>query len=92
MRNDMKEISSKTIKKWGVVAQLWMVVEECAELTNAISKFERGRVNELSVIEELADVSIMVDQMSFYFGKTEFERIREAKLQRLLDRLSDIAK
>lgn len=90
MKTDMKEISSQTIKKWGIVAQLWMVVEECAELTNAISKFERGRVNELSVIEELADVSIMVDQMSFYFGKTEFESIREVKLQRLLDRLQDI--
>ena len=42
MKTDMKEISSQTIRKWGIVAQLWMVVEECAELTNAISKFERG--------------------------------------------------
>lgn len=86
----MKEISAQTIKKWGINAQLWMIIEECAELINAISKYKRGREDKLSIIEELADVSIMVDQMSFYFGKTEFERIREVKLQRLLDRLQDI--
>lgn len=90
MNIDVKEISSQAIEKWGINAQLWMVVEECAELMNAISKYKRGREDKLSIIEELADVSIMVDQMSFYFDKTEFERIREDKLQRLLDRLQDI--
>lgn len=90
MKIEKDKIYSQAIEKWGINAQLWMVVEECAELINAISKYKRGREDKLSIIEELADVSIMVKQMSFYFGKTEFERIREVKLQRLLDRLQDL--
>lgn len=75
------------ISKWGIDAQLLMVVEECSELLNAIAKYKRGREKESAIIEELADVSIMVDQMSLYFGKSEFYRIKEEKLQRLYKRV-----
>lgn len=81
------DLYKDAISKWGIITQLWMVVEECSELSNAIAKYKRGRNNESDVIEELADVSIMVDQMSLYFGKEEFNRIKEAKLQRLYERV-----
>lgn len=75
------------VSKWGINAQLWMLVEECSELLNAVSKLKRGRVNVFDVIEELADVSIMVDQLSLYYGEAEFNRVKEDKLQRLRKRL-----
>lgn len=81
------DLYKDAISKWGLDAQLWMVVEECSELSNAIAKYKRGRENESAIIEELADVSIMVDQLSLHFGKAEFNRIKEDKLQRLYDRV-----
>lgn len=87
-----KELYSKAIEKWGINAQLWMVVEECSELSNAIAKYKRGRVLTSAILEELADVSIMVEQIANYFCEAEFIRIKEAKLQRLLERIKKISR
>ena len=65
-----------------------MVVEECSELTNAICKFRRSRVNEDDIITEIADVMIMCEQLSNYFGKEKVELEKERKLERLKERLS----
>lgn len=69
-------------------AQAAMVVEECSELTNAICKFRRGRVGEDDIITEIADVMIMCEQLSNYFGKEKVELEKERKLERLKERLS----
>lgn len=84
---EKKELYSETISKWGVDAQFWMITEECSELLNAIAKYKRGREKSSAILEELADVSIMIEQMADYFGEDEFIRIKEAKLQRLLRRV-----
>ena len=65
-----------------------MVVEECSELTNAICKFRRGRVGNDDIITEIADVMIMCEQLSYYFGKEKVELEKERKLERLKERLS----
>lgn len=80
---EKRELYSQTIEKWGIEAQLWMVVEECSELLNAIAKYKRGRWGQSAILEELADVSIMDEQMSCYFSEADFIRIKEARLQRL---------
>lgn len=63
-------------------------IEECSELTNAICKFRRGRVGEDDIITEIADVMIMCEQLSNYFGKEKVALERERKLTRLEERLS----
>lgn len=63
-------------------------IEECSELTNAICKFRRGRVGEDDIITEIADVMIMCEQLSNYFGKEKVELEKERKLERLKERLS----
>lgn len=73
---------------YGFPAQAAMVVEECSELTNAICKFRRGRVGEDDIITEIADVMIMCEQLSNYFGKEKVELEKERKLERLKERLS----
>lgn len=84
---EKKELYSQIIEKWGIRAQFWMVVEECSELLNAIAKYKRGREVQSAILEELADVSIMIEQIACYFGEAEFISIKEAKLQRLLKRV-----
>ena len=63
-------VYEKAIEKWGVIAQLIMTMEECAELIQACSKVIRatnagGDVGEClnNLAEELTDVEIMVEQM-----------------------------
>lgn len=55
---------------------------------NAICKFRRGRVGEDDIITEIADVMIMCEQLSNYFGKEKVELEKERKLERLKERLS----
>lgn len=62
---EIKEISTyKTaIEKWGVALQLDMVIEEMSELTKEICKIKRGRGSLSDTIDEIADVSIMLEQL-----------------------------
>lgn len=66
---DSENLCRRAIEIYGFPAQAAMVVEECSELTNAICKFRRGRVGEDDIITEIADVMIMCEQLSNYFGK-----------------------
>lgn len=75
------------LSEYGIDAQTMVLIEECAELLNAIAKFKRGRVNEADIITELADVSIMVEQMALYYGMDEFVSEKDFKLGRLQCRL-----
>jgi NTP pyrophosphatase (non-canonical NTP hydrolase) len=81
------ELYQKALSKWGVLAQQKMLMEEVGELFSAIGKFDRMRVEEKDVITELADVSIMVEQMATLFGYEAFEKEKEYKLNRLKERL-----
>ena len=87
MRVDEREIFRKALQEYGIMSQKMMVIEECAELTNAIAKMARGRVGVDDIITELADVSIMVDQMAIFFGEDKFNAERTRKVQRLNERL-----
>lgn len=79
------------LTEYGTEAQKMMLIEEIGELLNAFAKFPRGRAKAEDVIEELADVSIMVEQMALLYGWSRFESIREQKLMRLGERLDKLA-
>ncbi len=84
----LEEIYQATINKWGEEAQYDQAVEECAELIAALKHYRRGKIDRQAVIDELADVSLMLGQLSWMFGKDEVGRaIREKrkKLDELLN-------
>lgn len=81
------KLYKKAIETWGSEAQMHMVFEECGELINAIAKVFRGRASGKDVITELADVSIMVEQMATMYGYDDYELEKENKLNRLEERL-----
>lgn len=87
MRTEEKIILENALKTYGKWAQIWMCIEECAELTNALAKLVRNRVTDTEIITELADVSIMVDQLSMMFGDEKVHEERQRKIQRLNERL-----
>lgn len=83
-----RQIYEKALVKWGFKNQLWMVTEECGELLNAIGKMRRERVTREDVITELADVTIMCEQIAQYMGYDDYTREMERKLERLKERLA----
>lgn len=74
---DSENLCRKAMEVYGFPAQAAMVVEECSELTNAICKFRRGRVGNDDIITEIADVMIMCEQLSYYFGKEKLNQKRK---------------
>jgi NTP pyrophosphatase (non-canonical NTP hydrolase) len=83
-----RSLYTKTISKWGEKAQYDQMIEECAELIATLQHFARGKVSEDVVVDELADVFLMVGQLTFMLGE---ERLMSAvdekitKLQALID-------
>lgn len=76
------------MKTWGEGAQLLMLVEECNELSKAVCDRLRGRVTiDGPLLDEMADVKIMIGQVECLVDGEELERVRQAKLRRLKERL-----
>jgi len=86
-----KQIYNKALQKWGFNAQSIMLMEECAELIQAVSKLHRtGNPN--AMYEEIADVQIMIEQMVEFYGEVAEEEITkhyEGKINRLEERLNE---
>ena len=84
------DILEKAIEKYGE-KQLDQAQEELAELIVAISKYKRNenKFTISNVIEEIADVNIMIKQVMMLLDITEFEVKSEEiyKLNRLKERM-----
>ena len=75
----------KVINKFGKEAQCRQVMEECAELIQAVSKNLRSAGAKENLIEEMADVGIMLDQLRIMFEikDTEINKIRCEKMKQI---------
>ena len=87
MTNADAELFREALNKWGIEAQRAMCIEECAELINALAKERRGRVTREDILTELADVSIMVDQMALHYGIDGFNNERNKKIIKLNEKV-----
>ena len=73
---------------WGEDLQKSMFHEEIGEVLTAMSHEKRGRCGKEAVLEELADLQIMLNQMVVLYGSDEeFKDIINAKLIRLIARI-----
>ena len=93
---ERRALLDRAITAYGAPAQMDMAVEEMAELTKALCKIKRAQAGcEVTaaignVIEEMADVQIMLDQLRLIFARSTDE-VEEEKLRRLLGRLNSYA-
>lgn len=77
------QLYQATIDKWGVEAQYEQMVEECAELITALKHFQRDKADKQTVINELADVTLMIGQLTWMFGSQQVEDAIQEKLVKL---------
>lgn len=89
---ERRALLDRAITAYGALAQMDMAVEEMAELTKALCKVKRvscaaeAKAVLENVVEEMADVQIMLDQLRIIFGRSTAED-EEYKLERLKKRL-----
>jgi len=84
-----KQTMRKALETWGLDSQILMAIEEMAELTQALLKQhfrEYKPYTKEQVIEEIADVEIMMIQMRMIYGNEEIERKIQDKIERLRTR------
>lgn len=84
-KEERLKLYDEAIDRWGVVAQTDMAFEECGELIAALAKDKRGRVSKKELLTELADVTIMCEQLAYILGFDEYEKELDRKLIRLRD-------
>lgn len=90
---DRHNIYQQAIERWGVDAQVDQLIEELAELIVAVNHARRsGYVAQDydHVIEELADVEIMLEQMRYVFESDKIDQVKTSKVLRLRDRLRKV--
>lgn len=81
----------RALKTWGKEAQMLQVIEEMSELTKEILKnINRGKNNVSEIIEETADVEIMLRQLKVCYGiDKQVEAYKKGKLQKIEKRLDE---
>ena len=84
-----EKIYKAAIQTFGKREQKLMAIEEMSELTKEICKDFRGELNRENLIEEMADVLIMLDQMLILYkiSGEEVGLMRIKKVERLKERL-----
>lgn len=91
MTSEMKKACKQIVTHYGDKEQRHILIEECAELIQAVIKCERGSDGaDENFIEELADVSIMIEQMKQSLCLYDLQRYNEMlknKLDRQLKRM-----
>lgn len=97
-RQDIKEKMHRIAHYYGADSQLDQTIEELAELTVAIRKFKRNKVNACisdkvtllyNLSGEIADVEIMIEQLKHLlpFVEEDVEKIKIEKLDRQIKRI-----
>ena len=90
---DISRMNLETAEHYGYEAQSNQLVEECAELIQAVNKYRRsvgaGQPTEAKIqivrenlVEELADVELMIEQIKYLLDITE-EEIKAIKLYKV---------
>lgn len=93
------DVLQSAVNTYGVDAQLLMVVEECAELQQAILKWFRvidtpdNKAVDIAaehVAEEAADVFVTLSQLLLVFDAESVQRHVDSKMQRLKERIEQV--
>ena len=92
-----KNIYQDSIDKWGEFSQFDQMIEEMAELTVALNKYKRQYNDSLlpeqkakimdNLLEELADVKMMLEEMEYMFGKDKIEKVYDKKIEKFFKQL-----
>lgn len=82
-----RETFRAAVEAWGIDAQADMAEEEAAEFIAASKHYARGKVGSDELVDELADIRIMQEQLAEFIGRERVEQRIQEKMDRLRERL-----
>lgn len=87
MDKDLRNIA----EHYGLRVQMRQLIEEMAELTQVICKSERYDLDTVRehLVEEVADVQVVLEQVIYLLGDNRIEQIRAEKIARQKRRIED---
>lgn len=95
---DISVENKKVAEHYGYEAQSNQLIEECAELIQAVNKYRRakgkGRDKELialdNLVEEITDVEIMLEQIKhlLQIPEGDIDAIKRYKVKRTMERIA----
>ena len=77
------EIVERVAKNYGFPPLLDMMIEECGEMIVAINHYKRQRVTTERLIEEFADIWIVLKQMGVFLDESSIANVIDYKLRRV---------
>ena len=93
MKSYQKKRCEAIANHYGMENQLPIVIEEMSELTKEICKYIRGNDNLNDIVEEIADVQIMVEQLISLFGiESKVNEMIDYKMLRQMQRMEQESK
>lgn len=81
------EIMDRAIKIWGTHAQKMMAVGECGEFLAEFGREVQHRSSQDKMIDEIADVIIMMTQMARIYGYEEVVKRVQEKMDKVVKKL-----
>lgn len=85
-----RQIYDRAVEQWGPEAQMIVALEELSECQKELCKVLRCKGDMEHLAEEIADATIMLEQMRHWFGLNEpVCRKMDEKILRLEQRLGD---
>ena len=85
MTSEQDKIITDALATFGEAHQIDKCIEECGELIAALTRYRDGRATTEDVVDELADVGIMLRQMRKAFGPWRVAHRTDAKMARLVE-------
>ena len=83
-----KEVYKRALSIYGEKNQVIMMFEEMSELQKALTKHLRGATDKRAIVDEVADVEIMLEQMKLLFNiENDVSERKQFKVERLMARL-----
>ena len=98
-KDERLEVYRQAEELWGKVAQYDQCIEEMGELIVAINKYKRKVIygeykdNQKiidNLIEEIADVKMCIEQMSYFVGDDNVERVLDQKMQKFMGQIEQM--
>ena len=88
---DEQKLYARTISVWGKEPQMLQVIEEMSELIKEILKnVNRKKDNVAEIIEETADVEIMLGQLKYCYDiEKQVKEYKAEKLKTIAKRLDE---
>ncbi len=77
------EIVERVAKHCGFIPRLDMMMEECGEMIVTINRYKRQRVSTERLIEEFADIWIVLKQMGVFLDESSIANVIDYKLRRI---------